>query len=67
MSDESSPAGPSSPCPICAKPASARHKPFCSQRCGTIDLARWITGNYRVPSEELPGDERAPGEDAEEP
>lgn len=67
MSDASSPAGLSSPCPICSKPANARYKPFCSQRCATIDLARWITGNYRVPSEELPEDERPPGEDAEEP
>jgi len=46
-------------CPICGKPASERHRPFCSQRCATIDLARWITGDYRVPTDETPdqGDE----------
>ena len=36
-------------CPICGKPAQARYRPFCSARCQTIDLARWIGGNYRVP------------------
>ena len=54
---------PTGKCPICGKPASERHRPFCSQRCATIDLARWIAGDYRVPSEEVPeedGDERDP-------
>jgi len=60
MSSEPSP----KPCPICGKPATGRHKPFCSQRCGTIDLARWITGTYRVPTGEAPED--APQSDAEE-
>ena len=23
--------------------------PFCSQRCKTIDLARWMDGSYAVP------------------
>jgi len=41
-------------CPICGKSASARHRPFCSQRCATIDLARWIAGDYRVPTDETP-------------
>lgn len=50
------------PCPICGKPAQPRFRPFCSARCQTIDLARWIGGNYRVPAteEEPPSD----GEDA---
>jgi hypothetical protein len=48
MSDHSDPA--SRPCPICGKPATARFRPFCSARCQTIDLARWIGGNYRVPT-----------------
>jgi len=37
-------------CPLCGKPAQPRFKPFCSARCHTIDLARWIGGNYRVPA-----------------
>jgi endogenous inhibitor of DNA gyrase (YacG/DUF329 family) len=52
-------------CPICGKPASERHKPFCSQRCATIDLARWITGSYRVPTDETPEDAPQPGEESD--
>jgi endogenous inhibitor of DNA gyrase (YacG/DUF329 family) len=42
-------------CPICKKPESAAHKPFCSERCAQIDLGRWLTESYRVP--EKPPDE----------
>ncbi|MGH7122947.1 MAG: DNA gyrase inhibitor YacG [Stellaceae bacterium] len=55
-----------SPCPICGKPATEHHKPFCSQRCATIDLARWITGTYRVPTDEVPEDVPLRGEEHEE-
>ncbi|HUK08028.1 MAG TPA: DNA gyrase inhibitor YacG [Stellaceae bacterium] len=50
-------------CPTCGKPVSERHRPFCSQRCATIDLARWLTGGYRVPTDETPEDSegREPG------
>ncbi len=51
------------PCPICGKPGTERHKPFCSQRCATIDLARWITGSYRVPTDEAPEDAPQRGEE----
>jgi len=51
-------------CPICGKPQQPTYRPFCSARCQTIDLARWIGGNYRVPAgEEEPSsddDEKAP-------
>ncbi|HEX4112085.1 MAG TPA: DNA gyrase inhibitor YacG [Stellaceae bacterium] len=40
------------PCPICGKAARARFRPFCSARCQTIDLARWIGGTYRMPAVE---------------
>jgi hypothetical protein len=53
------------PCPICGKPATERHKPFCSQRCATIDLARWITGTYRVATDETPEDAPQRGEETE--
>ena len=26
--------------------------PFCSARCKTIDLGRWLGGQYGIPSEE---------------
>ncbi len=36
-------------CPLCGKPADARHKPFCSKRCADIDLGRWLKGGYAIP------------------
>ena len=65
MTDASTPSTPARSCPICGKPASARHKPFCSHRCATIDLARWITGAYRVPTDETPEDAPQRGEEDE--
>lgn len=35
-------------CPICAKPAAPRFKPFCSRRCADIDLGRWFKGGYAI-------------------
>lgn len=61
MSDQPNP----KPCPVCGKPVTPRYKPFCSQRCATIDLARWITGSYRVPSDEAPEDAPQRGEESE--
>lgn len=43
-------------CPICKKPAIDRSQnaafPFCSDRCKTIDLGKWLSEEYRVPVEE---------------
>ncbi|MBI1336144.1 MAG: tRNA (adenosine(37)-N6)-threonylcarbamoyltransferase complex ATPase subunit type 1 TsaE [Phycisphaera sp.] len=37
-------------CPICEKPVTPNtpHFPFCSHRCRTIDLGKWISGDYKV-------------------
>jgi endogenous inhibitor of DNA gyrase (YacG/DUF329 family) len=39
-------------CPICKRPVpatpEARHRPFCSERCRTVDLGGWLTGAYRI-------------------
>jgi endogenous inhibitor of DNA gyrase (YacG/DUF329 family) len=43
-------------CPICGRPASPQHRPFCSARCADIDLGRWLKGNYRIPTEDPPGE-----------
>jgi endogenous inhibitor of DNA gyrase (YacG/DUF329 family) len=40
------------PCPICGKPAVARFRAFCSQRCADVDLNRWLSGVYAVPGKE---------------
>ena len=37
-------------CPICAKPTDPSYKPFCSRRCADVDLGKWLTGSYAVPS-----------------
>ena len=43
-------------CPICKKPAAPRAEnpsfPFCSPRCKTVDLGKWLSEEYRVPVEE---------------
>lgn len=40
-------------CPICNKPVSESHKPFCSQRCMQVDLGKWLKGSYSVPVVEM--------------
>lgn len=60
MDDDTAPR-PARACPICGKPATRPHYPFCSARCRTIDLGRWLGGDYRIPAEEGPG-EAGPGE-----
>ena len=50
-------------CPTCRKEAAWEnnpHRPFCSERCGLIDLGAWTQERYRIPAEETdfdPGDE----------
>ncbi|TLU73541.1 DNA gyrase inhibitor YacG [Lichenicoccus roseus] len=66
MADPLPPAGDAA-CPICGRPTSASTRPFCSRRCAEVDLGRWFSGTYRVPSTRLePEDEdedRLPAED----
>jgi endogenous inhibitor of DNA gyrase (YacG/DUF329 family) len=38
-------------CPICGKPSTWKDnpdRPFCSERCRIIDLAKWSSEDYRV-------------------
>ena len=37
------------PCPLCRKPASAEHQPFCSRGCKDRDLLKWFGDGYRIP------------------
>ena len=42
-------------CVLCrTRPADARWRPFCSERCRNEDLARWADGRYRIASEAVP-------------
>jgi endogenous inhibitor of DNA gyrase (YacG/DUF329 family) len=39
-------------CPICkakTRYAGNPYRPFCSERCKLIDLAKWLEGCYKVP------------------
>lgn len=44
------------PCPICSQPPSEKFKPFCSARCADVDLHRWLSGSYRVETDETPAE-----------
>ena len=39
-------------CPICKTraPRAAPEFPFCSERCRLIDLGKWASGQYVIPS-----------------
>ncbi len=37
-------------CPICAAETDPKYRPFCSRRCADVDLAKWLTGSYAIPS-----------------
>jgi endogenous inhibitor of DNA gyrase (YacG/DUF329 family) len=56
-------------CPRCGQPAVFapvnRWRPFCSERCKSIDLGDWAAERYRVPAEdqEPPETEDAPAKD----
>jgi len=47
-------------CPICDKESVAAYRPFCSRRCADIDLGKWLSGSYAIPSaiEDEDGEER---------
>ena len=47
-------------CPICGKPTQPAFAPFCSARCRDVDLNRWLSGAYRVETNDAPDDDSAP-------
>jgi hypothetical protein len=48
-------------CPICKKSTKKTDPefPFCSERCRTIDLGKWASGDYVVPSPVTDTDDEA--------
>jgi endogenous inhibitor of DNA gyrase (YacG/DUF329 family) len=36
-------------CPLCGKPTSPAHQPFCSQGCKDRDLLNWLGEAYATP------------------
>jgi endogenous inhibitor of DNA gyrase (YacG/DUF329 family) len=54
-------------CPICNRefePANSPALPFCSERCRTIDLGRWLGESYSLPVVQEPDADEPPEEDA---
>ncbi|MGA2413125.1 MAG: DNA gyrase inhibitor YacG [Candidatus Sulfotelmatobacter sp.] len=47
-------------CPICKKVVKSGDAdfPFCSDRCRTVDLGKWASGQYVIPSESADTDEQ---------
>ncbi|MGB0631390.1 MAG: DNA gyrase inhibitor YacG [Alphaproteobacteria bacterium] len=43
-----------SQCPVCNAARVEKFRPFCSKRCAELDLGRWFTGSYAIPTEEIP-------------
>lgn len=52
------------PCPTCWRPslytAANPYRPFCSERCRSVDLGAWANEQFRLPAEAPPD----PGEEA---
>ena len=52
-------------CPICRRETpweGNRWRPFCSERCRTVDLGNWASERYRIPDEEPLGEDDEEGE-----
>ena len=43
-------------CPLCGKPATADHAPFCSRGCKDRDLLKWLGDGYAIPGPPATGD-----------
>ena len=43
-------------CPLCGKPASPDHAPFCSRGCKDRDLLKWLGEGYRIAGPSATGD-----------
>lgn len=54
-------------CPVCNRefdPQKSSALPFCSERCRTIDLGRWLGETYHLPVVPDPEADEAPDERA---
>ena len=55
----------SHPCPICRRAVEIDRKanpyaPFCTRRCKTIDLGRWLGEGYSIPVDDESGEKGDP-------
>ncbi len=55
-------------CLSCGRPMDARYRPLCSRRSAELDLGRWFTEDYRIPTQEpAEGDEEPDGDGEQDP
>ena len=56
-------------CPICKKAVKSDNaeSPFCSDRCRTIDLGKWASGAYVIPSPVTDSEEQIQESTPEDP
>lgn len=47
-------------CPMCQRPTEQKWRPFCSKRCADLDLGKWVTGSYAIPTDDSADDADAP-------
>jgi uncharacterized protein len=59
VSEKVTPLRPKRECPECGRPSDRANYPFCSARCKAVDLNRWLSGAYVIPSR----DDEAPSTD----
>lgn len=57
MSESGGRKSPQKKCPICGKPATKEHDPFCSKRCAQVDLNHWLSGTYAIPGKRIEEEE----------
>ena len=43
-------------CPQCGTTSKLPHVPFCSRRCAQLDLGKWLSEYYSIPSIEEEND-----------
>jgi endogenous inhibitor of DNA gyrase (YacG/DUF329 family) len=53
-------------CPLCGKPQSQEHAPFCSRGCKDRDLLKWLGDGYRIPGPPVDPQQAAGGVDSSE-
>jgi hypothetical protein len=61
------PAAREVPCPSCGKPTlygpANPWRPFCSERCRSVDLGAWASERFRVPAVDPPDEPEAADRD----
>jgi endogenous inhibitor of DNA gyrase (YacG/DUF329 family) len=63
ISAKVTPLRPRRACPECGKPSARETYPFCSNRCKSVDLNRWLSGSYVISGKEDEEQQDSPAND----